>query len=139
MIRLSHIAIACPQIEFVMKQFERLGLELEAERSVEVASEKVKVAFVPIEPSDELRIELLQPTADSSAVAKFLSDRPKGGLHHLSFEVSNIDQWKVRLENAGVEILPPGLRKGARGTILFIHPRSMGGVLVELEQLIQTP
>ncbi|MBI1862072.1 MAG: VOC family protein [Deltaproteobacteria bacterium] len=130
---LSHIAIACPAISEVVKRLEVLSLKIE--KSHDVPTEKVKVAFVPVEVSKDFRIELLEPTAPDSPVAKFLTTRTKGGLHHLSFEVEGIEAWKITLEEAGIEVLKPGIRKAARGRALFIHPAHMAGVLVELEEI----
>lgn len=132
-VKLSHIAIACPQIEAVSKKLAALGFAILEEH--DVPSERVKAAMLPLEVSEELRIELLEPTATDSPIAKFLEKRKDGGLHHLSFEVSDLETWKAELEKRGIQILAPGIRKAARGRALFIHPKEMGGVLVELEQL----
>jgi methylmalonyl-CoA/ethylmalonyl-CoA epimerase len=131
--RLSHIAIACPEIEKLSAKLAALALEIAEEH--DVPTEKVKAAMIPFEVSPEVRIELLEPTAPDSPIAKFLSKRPDGGLHHLCFEVTGLEQWKQTLEKRGFEVLPPGIRKAARGRALFIHPRSFGGVLVELEEM----
>jgi methylmalonyl-CoA/ethylmalonyl-CoA epimerase len=64
-----------------------------------------------------------------------LEKRPAGGLHHLSFSVDNLEAWSKKLEKAGFTILPPGIRKAARGRALFIHPKDIAGVLIELEEL----
>lgn len=132
-VKLSHIALACPQIETVAQQLKTLSLQV-AELH-EVPTEKVKAAMLPVEVSSELRIELLEPTSQDSAIAKFLTKRPGGGLHHLSFEVEGLEAWYDVLVRAGLEVLQPGIRKAARGRALFIHPRCMGGVLVELEEI----
>lgn len=131
--KLSHIAIACPQIRTIAERFASLSMKIE--ETHEVPTEKVKAAMLPMEVSEDLRLELLEPTSADSPISKFLAKRPDGGLHHISFEVSSIESWKTVLEKDGVEILPPGIRKAARGKALFIHPKSMGGVLVELEEL----
>jgi len=132
-VKLSHIALASPQILKIAAKLKALALQVETIH--EVPSEKVKAAMVPVEVSEDFRIELLEPTAPDSPIAKFLAKRPDGGMHHISFEVENLESWKTTLENAGMEILPPGIRKAARGRALFIHPRSLGGVLVELEEI----
>jgi len=132
-IELSHVAIAVPKIEAILEKLKTLSLELE--ETHDVPSEKVKAGMIPVGVSSEFRIELLEPTDETSPISKFLEKRPKGGLHHLSFEVSGIQNWKQKLEAAGIEILPPGIRKAARGQALFIHPKEMGGVLVELEEI----
>ncbi len=92
--------------------------------------------MIPFEVSPHLRIELLEATSPDSPITKFLSKRPDGGLHHLCFEVSGLEAWKTKLEAAGLEVLPPGIRKAARGKAFFIHPKCMGGVLVELEEIL---
>lgn len=130
---LSHIAIACPQIEAVARKLEVLRLSIEDRH--EVPSEKVRVAFVPVGVSPRFRIELVEPTSSDSAVGKFLATRPKGGLHHLSFAVEDLSEWFDALKGAKIDVLPPGIRVAARGKALFIHPKEMGGVLVELEEI----
>lgn len=132
-IKLSHIAVACPEIAKVAKKLETLGLK-ESERH-EVPTEKVIASMIPAAVSSHFRIELLEATANDSPIAKFLEKRPHGGLHHVSFEVTKIEEWQKKLAAAGIEILPPGIRTAARGKALFIHPKSMGGVLVELEEI----
>ncbi len=132
-IKLSHIAIACPDIQILAEKLEKLGLR-ESERH-EVPSERVSASMIPVKISKHFRIELLEPTGEDSPIAKFLQKRAKGGIHHICFEVSGLDDWNQRLTVAGIEVLAPGIRKGARGRVLFIHPRSMGGTLVELEEI----
>jgi methylmalonyl-CoA/ethylmalonyl-CoA epimerase len=132
-VRLSHIAIACPSIEAVAEKLKALSLVIDETHVV--PTEKVKAAMMPVEVSDHLRIELLEPTADDSPIAKFLAKRPGGGIHHLSFEVTRIESWLETLRTRGIEVLPPGIRTAARGKALFIHPKAMGGVLVELEEI----
>jgi len=133
-VRLSHIAIACPEIEAVAARLKTLSLFIA--ETHEVPTEKVKAAMLKLEVSSHLRLELLEPTAIDSPIAKFLEKRPAGGLHHLCFEVSQLDRWPELLAKAGLEVLPPGIRKAARGRALFIHPRGMSGVLVELEEIL---
>ncbi len=131
-VRLSHIAIACPSIETVAKKLKVLALKISEHH--QVPTEKVRAAMIPFEVSPQVRIELLEATSADSPISKFIAKRPDGGLHHLCFEVTGLEQWKALLEREGLEILPPGIRKAARGMALFIHPRCMGGVLVELEE-----
>lgn len=132
-LKLSHIAIACPEMNEVASRLAALGMKIKERH--DVPTEKVKAAMLPMEVSEDLRLELLEPTSTDSPIAKFLEKRPSGGLHHLSFEVEGIEEWKAILEKEGLVILPPGIRKAARGKALFIHPKSMGGVLVELEEI----
>ncbi len=116
----------------VAKQLEALSLKV-AERH-DVPTEKVRAAMIPVEVSEHLRIELLEPTSPDSPISKFL-DKRGGGIHHLSFEVEGLERWLETLKREGLEVLPPGIRKAARGRALFIHPKSVGGVLVELEEI----
>lgn len=132
-VKLSHIAIACPDLDAALEKFRSLQLELETTKMV--PTEKVKVGFLPVEISSHLRIELLEPSDPSSPIANFLSKRTSGGLHHICFEVNDLESWEAGLKQKGIEILPPGIRPAARGRALFIHPKSMAGVLVELEEL----
>ena len=132
-IKLSHIAVATPEIKKVADRLKHLSLLVKETHTVE--SEKVCAAMIPVETSEHLRLELLEPTNPSSPIAKFLEKRPNGGLHHLAFEVEKIEQWEKILKENRFEVLAPGIRKGARGKVLFIHPKDMGGVLVELEEI----
>lgn len=132
-LKLSHIAIAVPEIQAVLKRFEALSMELETLH--EVPTEKVKAAMLPVGVSPHFRVELLEPVGEGSPIAKFLEKRPAGGLHHICFEVQHLEKWEVLLKRHQFEILPPGIRPAARGKALFIHPKSVGGVLVELEQI----
>ena len=131
--RLSHIAIACPEISTLAAKLKVLALEVESVH--DVPSERVKAAMMPVEVSPHLRIELLEPTSQDSPIAKFLEKKPSGGIHHLCFEVSQLEKWLPILQKAGLEVLPPGIRPAARGRALFLLPKSMGGVLVELEEI----
>ena len=132
-LELSHIAFASPEIKRIAERLKALSLEIAEVH--EVPTEKVRAAMVPVKVSPHFRIELLEPTASDSPIAKFLEKRPDGGIHHVSFEVTQLQNWIPVLEKAGLSVLPPGIRKAARGKALFIHPKSMGGVLVELEEL----
>lgn len=132
-LELSHIAIASPSIQQIAEKLKVLSLKIA--ESHDVPTEKVKAAMLPVGVSSEFRLELLEPTDPDSPISKFLMKRPQGGIHHVSFEVSNLEQWQKTLIENGFEILPPGIRKAARGKALFIHPKSIGGVLVELEEI----
>ena len=130
---LSHIAIACSHFQEIAEKLNAISLQVKEEH--DVPSEKVKVAMVPLPVSPDICIELLEPTSSDSPISRFLEKKPQGGIHHLSFQVDQIEQWHQKLKDSGFEILPPGIRKAARGRALFIHPKSFGGVLVELEQI----
>src|SRR4051812_26784265 len=100
--RLSHIAIACPQLSIIAKRLETLSLRVA--ETHHVPTEKVTAAMIPIGVSEHLRIELLEPTAQDSPIAKFLEKRPAGGLHHLCFEVADLEHWLETLRTEGIEI-----------------------------------
>ena len=95
----------------------------------DLSNEKVRIAFLPV---GETRLELLEPTADDSPIARFLERRGEG-IHHLCFQVDDIEAALERFKKAGVALVDEKPRAGAGGTrVAFIHPRGMAGVLVEL-------
>jgi methylmalonyl-CoA/ethylmalonyl-CoA epimerase len=103
-----------------------LGLELET--VMDIPSDRVQIAFLAV---GESKVELVQPTDDSTGVARFLEARGEG-FHHVCFEVPNLAETLLRLELDGLELIDSAPRRGAEGPVAFIHPRSGGGVLVEL-------
>ena len=128
--KISHIGIAVSSIEEAVP-FYRDVLGMEFEGTEVVAEQKVKVAFFVV---GESRIELLEPTADDSPVAKFL-EKNGPGIHHVAYEVADLDQRLARLKADGVRMIDERPRMGAHGTrIAFMHPRASGGVLTELCQ-----
>lgn len=127
--KLDHLGIAVRSIAEARGFWEALGLEVETIEEVE--SEGVRVAMLPL---GEIRIELLEPTREDSAVAEFL-ERRGPGLHHVCVESDAISEDDARLREAGVELLRAGPTRGAGGArVQFVHPKSAGGVLVELSE-----
>ena len=125
--KIDHIAIAVNDVEESAKIYQQaLGVsEIEFET---VESEGVKVAIIPLENG---RIELMQPTNDSSPIKKFL-DKKGPGLHHMALDTSNIEGEVERMEGCGIQFLGK-IRPGSAGTkVTFIHPKSLNGVLAEL-------
>ena len=125
--KIDHIAIAVNDVEESAKIYQQaLGVdEIEFET---VESEGVKVAIIPLENG---RIELMQPTNDSSPIKKFL-DKKGPGLHHMALDTSNIEGEVERMEGCGIQFLGK-IRPGSAGTkVTFIHPKSLEGVLAEL-------
>ena len=125
--KIDHIAIAVNDVEESAKVYQQaLGVD-----SVEfeiIESEGVKVAIIELENG---RIELMQPTNDSSPIKKFL-DKKGQGLHHMALETDNIEGEVERMEGCGVQFLGK-VRPGSAGTkVTFIHPKSLEGVLAEL-------
>ncbi len=99
---------------------------------VEVVEEQqVKVAFFGV---GESRIELLEPTSDQSPVAKFL-EKNGPGVHHIAYEVDDLEQQLLQLQQQGVRLIDKTPRRGAHNMLIaFLHPKSSGGVLTELCQ-----
>jgi methylmalonyl-CoA/ethylmalonyl-CoA epimerase len=127
--RLNHIGIAVKSLNERLALYRALGLAVQGEE--EVSSQKVKVAFLPFEGS---QIELLEPTAPESPIAGFIEKKGEG-LHHICFEVDDIRVAMADLKAQGFQLLSDEPRMGAHGSqVCFIHPKSGGGVLIELCQ-----
>ena len=128
--KVNHVAIAVSDIEGALS-FWRDGLGLKVDHVEDVPSQKAVVAFIPVGDSE---VELVRPTADDTGVAKFLAERG-GGMHHLCLEVDNLVEMLADLKGRGVRLIneTPVELPGRR--MAFIHPKSAGGVLVELYEL----
>ncbi|MDP6540198.1 MAG: methylmalonyl-CoA epimerase [Planctomycetota bacterium] len=125
---LHHIAIAVPSIAATRGVYEQ-GLGLAAGEIEPVPEEKVNVLVLD---AGGRRIELVEPAAPDSPVHAFL-ERRGGGLHHVAFEVTDVDAAVADLRAGGARIAGDGAGPGAHGTrIAFVHPKSTGGVLIEL-------
>jgi methylmalonyl-CoA epimerase len=126
----DHIGIAVPSIADAL-EFWAKGLNNTVAHEEEVPSQKVKTAFLPV---GEVNIELLEPTSDESPIAKALAKRGPG-VHHICFEVEDIVAALAHLKEQGVTLIDKEPRLGAHGKMVaFVHPKSTGGVLVELSQ-----
>ncbi|MEK9138778.1 MAG: methylmalonyl-CoA epimerase [Bacteroidota bacterium] len=131
--RLAHIGIAVKSIGKSSELFAKL-FGMSEGHSEEVADQKVKATFFKI---GEGGIELLEPTSPDSTIAKFIEKRGEG-VHHLSFEVDDIEAEITRLKKEGFQMIDEKPRIGADGfKIAFLHPKSTNGVLVEISQRIQ--
>jgi methylmalonyl-CoA/ethylmalonyl-CoA epimerase len=125
--RIHHVALIVASLDPALAFWrDALGLELEVVQ--EMAHDRVRIAFLPI---GESKIELVEPTDDSTGVARFLAKSGEG-FHHVCFEVANLAETLLRLEIDGIELIDTAPRKGAEGPVAFLHPRSCHGVLVEL-------
>jgi methylmalonyl-CoA/ethylmalonyl-CoA epimerase len=131
--RLDHIGIAVGELSASLGFFERaLGLELET--SDEVGAQRVRAHFLP---AGGPKLELLEATDETSAIAKFVAKRGPG-LHHIAFEVDDIVAALAELKARGVRLIDEQPRPGAEHALVaFIHPSSAHGVLVELKQAIR--
>jgi methylmalonyl-CoA epimerase len=127
MTQIDHLGIAVQSLAEAKKFYQKLGLEVMPEETVE--AEKVRVAMVPV---GESRIELLEPTGPDSTIAKFLEKRGQG-LHHVALHVSDLAATVERLKESGTRLVNQEIRIGAGGhRYVFVHPASTGGVLLEL-------
>jgi methylmalonyl-CoA epimerase len=125
--RVHHVAIVVKSIEAALAVYrDMLGLPLETIMDIE--SDHVRIAFLGV---GESKVELVQPTDDSTGVARFLANKGEG-FHHVCFEVANLTEELTRLGIDGIELIDAAPRRGAEGPVAFLHPRSCHGVLVEL-------
>jgi len=125
--KIHHVALVVQSIEDALGLWrDMLGLELET--IMDIASDRVRIAFLGV---GESKVELVQPTDDTTGVARFLASKGEG-FHHVCFEVGNLSEALIRLELDGLELIDTVPRRGAEGPVAFIHPRSCHGVLVEL-------
>jgi methylmalonyl-CoA epimerase len=125
--KIHHVAVVVRSLDAALTFYrDLLGLELET--VMDIPSDRVRIAFLPI---GEVKVELVEPTDDTTGVARFLESRGEG-FHHVCFEVDNLAESLLRLEIDGVELIDTAPRRGAEGPVAFIHPRSCYGVLVEL-------
>ena len=127
--RLNHIGVATPSIERSVAFYrERMGAEQIGE-PFDLPAQGVRVCFVD---APNTQVELIEPLGETSPIAAFLLKNPAGGQHHICFEVEDIHAAVAELEGKGAKVLGQP-RIGAHGTpIVFVHPKDMGGVLVEL-------
>jgi methylmalonyl-CoA/ethylmalonyl-CoA epimerase len=128
--KINHVAIVVPDIEGALG-FWRDALGLKLDHIEDVPSQKSSVAFVPVGESE---IELVKPTSEDSGVAKFLAERGPG-MHHLCVEVEDIEAMLNDLANKNIRLIneKPVELPGRR--MAFVHPKSTGGVLVELYEI----
>jgi methylmalonyl-CoA/ethylmalonyl-CoA epimerase len=125
--KIHHVALIVQSIEDALGLWrDMLGLELET--IMDITSDRVRIAFLVV---GESKVELVQPTDDTTGVARFLASKGEG-FHHVCFEVPNLAEAIIRLELDGLELIDTVPRRGAEGPVAFIHPRSCHGVLVEL-------
>ena len=127
-LKIDHVGIAVPNLGDATKAWEALGFTVDAVH--DVPTEKVKTAFLAI---GESHFELLEPTDPTSVIAKFLEKR--GGLHHVCVLVEDIDATLADMKARGVRLIDEKPRVGAGGfRVAFVHPKSAGGVLIELKE-----
>ena len=129
-VALDHIAIAVPNLEKAIKRFmDDFGLEFNG--TEDVAAAKTSTAFFPLPPTS---IELVHPLNGEGPIAKYL-EKKGGGMHHLCFRSDDIEADITRLKEKGYQFLSDAPTLGAHNCkVIFIHPKSCDGVLIELNQ-----
>ncbi len=128
-LKIAHVGIAVRSISEARRFYEALGLRVAAIE--DVPQEGVRVALIPTGDSD---LELLQPITDGSPIERFLEQRGPG-IHHLCLATDDLAADDANLRAAGFRLLRPEPTRGAGGCwVQFVHPKSSGGVLIELSQ-----
>jgi methylmalonyl-CoA/ethylmalonyl-CoA epimerase len=128
--KLSHIGIAVANLKEAVEVFSTV-LGNEPDAFEEVADQKIKTAIFS---TGESCVELLEGTTSDSPISKFLEKRGPG-IHHMSFEVDDLEQELARLKDEGIRLVDEKPRVGAEGALIaFIHPKSTAGILIELQQ-----
>ena len=126
---IDHLGIAVKSLAAAKSIYEKLGLSVSPEETVE--HEKVRLVMVPV---GESRFELLEPTSEDSTIAKFIAKRGEG-LHHVCMKVPDLRAAVQCLKKDGVKLVSDEIKTGAGGhQYVFVHPASTGGVLLELVQ-----
>ena len=126
---LDHVAIVVRSIEASLPRYREL-FGLEAERIIPMPGQRVRLCFLRL-PSDGAGLELIEPTDEESGVARFLAARGEG-LHHVCFRTDDLPRDLERLAAREAELLDREPRAGAHGSVAFLHPRTLNGVLWEL-------
>ena len=130
--KLNHVAIAVPDITESSKTYEVM-FKAEVSEITEQPEHGVKIVFITL---PNTKIELISPLDKNSPISKFLKKNPNGGIHHLCYEVENIDLAIEKLSEK--DFIPLGPRKpklGAHGKpVIFLHPSKCNGTLIELQQ-----
>ncbi len=127
LLRIDHTAIAVRDLDEALARYGRL-YGLKAGERIEVPEQDVEIAFLPV---GNTQLELIQPTRRDSGVFRFIEKHGEG-LHHIGILVEEIRRELARLEAEGAELIDREPRQGPHGLIAFVHPRSTGGVLMEL-------
>jgi len=126
---IDHLGIAVKSLAAAKAIYEKLGLSVSREETVE--QEQVRLVMVPV---GESRLELLEATSENSAIAKFIAKRGEG-LHHVCLKVPDLPAAVKQLQQDGVRLVSAEIKVGAGGhQYVFVHPASTGGVLLELVQ-----
>ena len=127
--KIDHIGIAVSNLDEAIKVYEALGLNCTGIETVE--EQKVRVAFFPCGDSE---LELLESTSPDGPIARFIEKKGEG-IQHLAIRVTSIEKALVEMKEKGIRLIDEQPRYGAGGArIAFLHPKSTGGVLIELSE-----
>ena len=131
--RLNHVGVATPNVETAARIYAELYGATDATAPKDFPELGVRVIFVSV---PNMQIELIEPLGEGSAIGKFLEKNPKGGQHHMCFEVEDIVAARDAMVERGATVLGTGEPYiGAHGVpVIFVHPKDTGGVLIELMQ-----
>ncbi len=128
--KINHVAVAVADLDSSLT-FWRDAMGIELHHVEDVPSQKAAVAFLPVGESE---VELVKPTSDESGLAKFVAEKG-GGMHHLCVEVDDIDAMLEELKAKGVRLIDETAKVLPGRKMAFVHPKSTGGVLVELYEV----
>ena len=131
--KVNHIAIAVPNLSEAILNY-RNTFNIKASKILELPKHGVKTAFISLQNTN---IELLEPLGENSPIKRFLEKNKNGGIHHICYEVIDINLSIAKLIKNNCKILGDGIpREGAHGKpVIFIHPSNFNGTLIELEQI----
>ena len=130
--KINHVAVVVSDIDQALK-FWHDAMGIEVDHIEDVPSQNSTVAFLPVGESE---VELVKPTSAETGAGKFLAERG-GGMHHLCFEVDNIVEMLADLKTKGVRLINEEPIELPGRKMAFVHPKSTGGVLVELYEVIK--
>ena len=131
--KLNHVAIAVPNVENAASKYKDM-LGAKVSDIIELPDHGVKTIFVNL---NNTKIELIEPLGESSPIESYLKRKPDGGMHHICYEVQNINDACKKLTDNGATILGSGKPTiGAHGKpVIFLHPKNFNGTLIELEEV----
>ncbi|MBF87413.1 MAG: methylmalonyl-CoA epimerase [Pelagibacterales bacterium] len=131
--KLNHVAIAVPNVENAASKYKDM-LGAKVSDIIELPDHGVKTIFVNL---NNTKIELIEPLGESSPIESYLKRKPDGGMHHICYEVQNINDACKKLTDNGATILGSGKPSiGAHGKpVIFLHPKNFNGTLIELEEV----
>lgn len=127
--KIDHVGLAVKNLDQILA-FYRDVLGIQPSSVEDYAPDRIRTAFLQV---GDASLEIMEPTSPESPVAKFLEKRGEG-MHHISLEVDDLRAALKKLEAKGVALVDKEPRQGAHSTVAFVHPRSTGGVLMELTE-----